>query len=317
MGNLCAVFKIFGLSHILIMLLGIVIATTLILVCRKFDGKVQKNTSWVLIGIMCLLVVLEMIGMLISKVKFFECLPLNSWSVFVYLSIFIQITERENWIKFGYFIIVPLSVIALFITPNYLTLTSSWSISVISYFFTNAILIAYYILKLIWSDEYLSKKDILNCFLNYVIIMSITHILNVILRFTTLAVHANYMGTMGEEYDVLNKLLYTLIKVPFVHQLPFYVLVLGIGYLMILPFDVLKSKKDRADQMEELVALGNLKAQQDYIKSRKRRTASQILVNSESKAKPAAPKNVNTSSNSSGFVSVNKQVNVNKDSDNK
>ena len=67
--------------------------------------------------------------------------------------------------------------------------------------------------------------------------------------------------------------------------------------------------------MEELVALGNLKAQQEYRKSGKKSGGSQILVNSAEKAKPATPKNV-TNKTSSGFVSVTKEVKVHKD-DNK
>ena len=67
--------------------------------------------------------------------------------------------------------------------------------------------------------------------------------------------------------------------------------------------------------MEELVALGNLKAQQEYRNSRKLR-GSQVLLNSTEKAKPSTPKNV-TNKTSSGFVSVNKEVKVHKDEDNK
>jgi len=81
--------------------------------------------------------------------------------------------------------------------------------------------------------------------------------------------------------------------------------------LLMLPFDLIRTKKDRKDQMEELVALGNLKAQQNHRKNG-RALRSQILVNSEHKAKPLIEKNIQQQK-SSGFVSVTKEVKVNKD----
>ena len=76
-----------------------------------------------------------------------------------------------------------------------------------------------------------------------------------------------------------------MIPVPFLHQLPIFALVIGIAFVLILPFDIFKTKKDRQSQMEELVALGNLKAQQEYRKSRGNRAGSHILLNSQQKAK--------------------------------
>ena len=316
MGKLCANFNLFGMSHITLMLVSIVLSVALVLLLKKLDGRTRTYVNWGLIGTMGLLVVLEFIGLLATGGDFFESLPVSPWSIFVYIAIFVQITQRDSWIKFGYFIVVPLSVISLFVTPNYLTTASAWSLQALSYFLTNGLLVSYYILQLIWSGEYLSKKDILTSFLNYIIIVACVHIFNVILRFTTLGVHANYFGTMGEEYDILNKLLYKFIEVPLVHQLPFFALIIGLGFLLILPFDMLKTKKDRQDQLEELVALGNLKAQQNFRKTG-HKGGSQILVNSAEKAKPSVPKNSTNNLNTSGFVSVNKQVNVNKDEDNK
>ena len=132
------------------------------------------------------------------------------------------------------------------------------------------------------------------------------------MRFTTLGVHANYFGTMAEDYDVVIGWISSFIKIPFVNILPLLVVVLGVSFLMILPFDVLKTKKERKDQYEELVALGNMKAQ---LNSRNR-GKSQVLVRSETKASPATPKKVNTET-SGGFVSVNKQIQTHKDIDNK
>ena len=315
MENLCASFTLFGASHWVLMLLAIITAVTLVFVMKNFNDKKIKTSGWGLVGVMLGLTVLEFVGRLIGGGEFFESLPLDPVNIFVFLCVFVQLKDSLSWIKFGYFISLPVATIGLFIVPNYITLMSSWSLTAIAYFLTIGVVSGYSILQLLWSEEYVAKKDILNSFINYIIIVAFVHIFNVILRFTTLGVHANYFGTMGEEYDVINKLLYKLIPVPFLHQLPIFAVVLGIGFLLIIPFDIFKTKKDRQNQMEELVALGNLKAQQDYRKSGKT-GASQILVNSAEKAKPATPKNV-TNKTSSGFVSVTKEVQVHKDTDNK
>ena len=315
MEKLCATFTMFGSSHWVLVLFAAVIATALVLVLRKAEGKRKKYASWGIVGTMCGLVALEFVGLLASGGKFMESLPLSPINIFVYISLFVQIKESESWIKFGYFITVPLSVIGMFVAPNYLTMTGAWSISVMSYFVCCGLVVAYSVLQTMWFEDYLNKKDILNSFLNYVIIVAFVHIFNVILRFTTFAVHANYFGTMGEEYDVVNKLLYKFIEVPLVHQLPIFAILVGLGFLLIIPFDMFKTKKDRASQMEELVALGNLKAQQEYRNSRKLR-GSQVLLNSTEKAKPSTPKNV-TNRSSSGFVAVTKEVKVHKDEDKK
>ena len=64
--------------------------------------------------------------------------------------------------------------------------------------------------------------------------------------------------------------------------------------------------------MEELIALGNLKKQQEVRSKTKRRTKSQILVNSAEKARPKETKNV-VNSTKTGFVTTNKEIKVNKD----
>ena len=270
MGNLCATFTPFGASHWVLMLLAVTIAVVLVFTMKNFNDKLIKKSGWGMLGTMLALVGLEFIGRVAGGGEFFESLPLEPVNLFVLLCLFVQLKDDVSWIKFGYFISLPVSVIGLFIVPNYLTLMGSWSIAAMAYFLTIGVLCGYCILQLMWAEEYLSKKDILNSFINYVIVIAFVHIFNVILRFTTLGVHANYCGTMGEEYDAINKLLYRFIEVPFLHQLPYFAVVLGIGFLLIIPFDIFKTKKDRQDQMEELVALGNLKAQQDFRKSGKK-----------------------------------------------
>jgi len=311
MENLLLSFKLFSGTHLIYLLLTIAISLILILFLKRFEEKLQKIIGWIFIGLMSLFIVLDFLGQLMSGRDIFDSLPLNIHHIFVYICIFVQVAKYENWIKFGYFVALPLLFISLFIVPNYVLEMGGVSIATISYFLLIALICSYCILQLIWSEVYLTKKDIFNCYANYLIIASFVHILNVIFRFTAIAVHSNYFGSMGDQYDVLNEFLYSLIKIPLVHQIPFFLILLGLEFLLMLPFDLIRTKKDRKDQMEELVALGNLKAQQNHRKNG-RALRSQILVNSEHKAKPLIEKNIQQQK-SSGFVSVTKEVKVNKD----
>jgi len=310
--NLCS-FKMFGGAHIIYVLLAIVLFVGLFFLLRKYDDKVRRFASIALIAVAGLFVVLEMFGRIIQGMDFFENMPLAPWQIFVYIGVFVEITKRENWIKFGYFIVIPLCALGLFVVPNYYTTVGVGNLSVISYFLGNAIISLYFLLQLIWSGEYLSKGDLLNSYMNYIVIVAFVHILNVIFRFSTYAVHSNYFGTMGEEYDVVMQWLNNLIPVPFVHMMPLIVVVVGLEFLMLLPFDLMKTRKDNREHIEELVALGNLKAQQNARKAGKR-GGSQILVRGENKAQPKVQKNDYQSSSKDGFVSVNKMVQTHKDS---
>lgn len=308
MGNLCAIFKLFDISHIVYMLIAIIISVALIVIFKKMDGNSRKYSSIVMVSLAGLFVIFEFVGRIMDGADIFENLPLNAFHVFVYVLIYIEVTKKTSWIKFGYFVIVPISFISLFVVPNYYCEYSSASLALISYFVINGILIGYSVLQLIWSDEYLSQKDILNVFLNFVMMVGIAHIVNVIWRFTTLGVHADYFGTMAEEYDVVIGWLSSLIKIPFVNVLPLLAVLIGLEYLLKLPFDVIRNKHDKKSQYEELVALGNMKAQMN----RRMQGKSQVLIRSDIKASPSTPKRV-TNTQRDGFVSVTKEVQVNKD----
>ena len=93
--------------------------------------------------------------------------------------------------------------------------------------------------------------------------------------------------------------------------LPLIAILVGIEFLLILPFDLIKTKKQKQSQIEELIALGNLKEQQEFRKKHKT-SKSQILVRSETKATPQAQKNVRNSSDD-GFVATTKEVKINKE----
>ncbi|MGN0960611.1 MAG: hypothetical protein ACI4PF_00260 [Christensenellales bacterium] len=312
MGNLCAMFKIFGLAHFIYLFLAIGIAVALIFVFRKSEGKMRKYAGIGIVATAGFFVLLEFIGEIIVVDNVFEHLPIKMCQIFVYICIYIEVTKSSSWTKFGYLIILPLTVLTLLFVPNVYLAFNVASLSVISYFFINSLLIAYVILRLIWNDEYLEKKDVLNVTVNYAIILAFAHILNVIFRFSVLGTDANYFGTMGENYDMIIGLIDKIIPIPFVNLIPLIAVLVGIEFLLKLPFDILKTQKERKAQYEELVALGNLKAQAKYRKNNK----SQILVRSETKAQPSTHKTSSGSTNKDGFISINKSVNVNKDKTN-
>ena len=148
MGNLCA-FKLFGLPHIVYLLMSIAIAVIMIIVCRKLDGRLRKIVGISLLSVTGLFAILEFVGRLIAKAEVFENLPLFIWDVFLGICIFVEFTDRESWVKFAYFIIVPISAIGLFVVPNFYTTLGNASLSIISYFLINILICYYYFLKLI------------------------------------------------------------------------------------------------------------------------------------------------------------------------
>lgn len=310
---MCEMFSTFGVSHFIYILIALVIASVLVVTLRKVREDFQKYVGIILTVLMGVFVILDVVGMVSAVDNMWEHLPLNLYHIFVYLAIYTEITKSSSWTKFGYFVVLPISFLALFFPPNIYTAMSQTSISVLSYFIINGLLCAYSILRLIWNDEYASKRDILNSTMNLGIILAIVHIINVLLRFTVLGTDANYCGTMGEKFDMIIGLVDNLIPVPFVNLIPLVAVLVGIEFLLLLPFDIVKTRKDRQEQYEELVALGNLKAQAKYRKSGR----SQILLNSQEKAKPNIQKSTTTSLHRDGFVSINREVTVNKDREDK
>lgn len=316
MFNMMMNFKLFGVSHILLLILSIALVVCLFILFRKYFGDSRKILSIILISVAGVFAVLDLVGRLVVGGKFFESLPVAPWQVFIYIGIFVEITKRESWIKFGYLITIPLCVLGFFVVPNYYSSLGMFSLPLISYFLGSATITLYSLLQMIWSDAYLYKKDIVNVSFNYVIIISFAHIFNIIMRFTTLAVHANYFGTVGEEYDVIMKLLNGWISIPFIHLLPLFAVIVGLEFLMMLPYELKTRRTAQQEHIEELVALGNLKAQQDARKASSK-GGSQILVKGENKAQPKVQKNVNGSMNKNGFVSVTKTVQTHNDDSNK
>ena len=90
--------------------------------------------------------------------------------------------------------------------------------------------------------------------------------------------------------------------------LPLIAILIGIEFLIVIPFVNSQNLRDRQEKLEELVALGNMKAQQEY--RQKMKSKSQILLRSENKASPENGKDISNKSKS-GFVSVTKEVKTN------
>ena len=148
MENLCATFKLFGLSHIVYLLLSIAVIAVLVMTLRKSDKKVVFYASKTMVGLCILFVILEMVGKISAGNGIFESLPINPWNIFAIICLIVEIKQSESWIKFNYLIALPVSLVSLFIIPNYFTTISAANIATISYFMINMILASYSLLKL-------------------------------------------------------------------------------------------------------------------------------------------------------------------------
>ena len=319
-------YKVFGLPYFLQLVLAIAIVLILVVGIRKLTDKARTIAQISIVSAIGLFVIFEYVGraLMISDFKIGDQLPLNTFQVFAYLSVFMLIVPKLVWKKFGYLIIVPVCAYGLIFVPAIYSVGSGFSLAVVSYVIVNALLIANSILNILWSDEELEKKDIVDSSVTYLIIVAGIHIINIILRFSGLGIHANYFGTMGDSYDLvigwlqgIMPVTQTNMAVPLICILPLIAILVGVQFLLILPFDLFKTRRQAQENLEELIALGNMKKQQEARSRTKRRTKSQILVNSDIKARPDVAKRVNYTSTGSGFVSTQKEINVNNDHINK
>lgn len=313
-------YRIFGWEYFLQLFIAVGIIVALILFLRKLTDKSRKIAQIVLVASIGFFVLLEYIGriIMISDFNFVEQLPLNTFQVFSIISIIVFFIKKISLQKFCYLIIVPVTAYGLLFVPEIYSLGSAFSLSLISYILLSAVLIANGILNMIWLDEDLEKKDILDASITFVLIVAFLHIFNIILRFTGWGIHANYFGTMGDSYDLVIGWIHSLmpvtetnVAVPLLCILPLLAVLVGIQFLLVLPFDLIKTKRLHQENIEELIALGNMKKQQEA-RAKSRKASSQILVRSENKAKPKEHKNV-TNSTTTGFVATNKEIKVNKD----
>lgn len=312
MDKMLNTFGLFSLEYFIYLALVVAIVVSLVLTLRKLTDDGQKIAKIVLISAIGLFVVLEYIGKLlgVDKIKVGDMLPFEIIDIFAGISLYFFFTKKSRWKKFGYFIIAPVCLYSLIFVPNVYTQMQGVSLGVISFYILNALLITNSILYMLWDEEDLEKKDILNSSMDFVIIVCAMHLINVFFRFTTIGVHANYLGTMGETFDLVIEFLYSLINIPLLCILPLIALLVGVEFLLALPFDLIKTKKEKQSQIEELIALGNLKEQQEFRKKHKT-SKSQILVRSEHKAMPKEKKDISQKSSKDGFVTTTKEIKVN------
>ncbi len=306
-------FSLFNVAHIVYIIVSIVVAVGLFFVLKKIEyDKQQETVKKVLAICLGVFVVLEYIGRLITveDFNFFDNLPINAFQVFTYIVIYITISRSLSWTKFAYLIIAPISFLSIIFIPNFYTTMSSFSLPIVCFVITNILLMVYSVIALVYTGHDLYQKDIVNSIVNFVIIVAFAHIINVILRFTAWGLQADYFGTMAENYNLYIGLLAKVMPIPFGVLVPFFVVLVGIAYLIKIPFDVLKSSKEKKEQLEEIVALGNLKAQQKY-REEQRKEKSQVLVRSEVKATPNLSKNPNGTTSRESFVQTHKEVKVN------
>jgi len=318
-------YKIFGWQYFLQLFLVIGIVVALVFTLRKLEDKPRKIAKISLISALGLFVILEYIGriLMISDFRLGNQLPLNSHQVFVFIAVMAYFLNRPSMRKFAYLVIVPICAYGLIFVPEVYSLGTAFSLSVISYNLINAILIANAILDMIWSEDELRKKDVGDTIITFVFMIAIIHVINVIFRFTGLGIHANYFGTMGDGYDLVIGWLHSLmpvaentVAVPLLCILPLVAVLIGFMFVLVIPFEMEQSRRKRQENIEELIALGNMKKQQE-MREKSRKPKSQILVKSEHKAKPQVQKNV-VNKTDSGFVTTNKEIQVHKDNtDNK
>lgn len=307
-------FKVFGLGYFIYFVLCVGIVLGLVFGLKNLEGNKRKIVNIVLVSCIGAFALIEYISRLIvtPNTKFGDQMPLELLDVIAGFSIFVLVSKKEKWKKFSYLIFAPVSLYSLIFVPNVYTQLNTISVCIIFYYLAFALVISYSVLNILWLDQDLEKKDILDATLTFAIILSVAHILNVFFRFAVIGVHANYLGTMGEDYDLIIGLLFKLIPVQFLCMLPLVALLVGVEFLLILPFDLIKSKRNAQAQVEELIALGNIKAQAEYHKKHSK-NKSQILVRSENKAMPSKKKDVTQSTSDKDFVKTTKEVNVNND----
>lgn len=310
MDKLCTMFSLFSVTHFVYMFVAIFLAVVLFFALKSAEGKARNIFSIVLISVMGLMIILEYVGIIIEfeDFNFLENMPINIHQVFVYICIYLLIVKESSWSKFAYLIMLPICCYELMFVPNRYMLLGEVSLGLIGFVVSNICIIVYSLLKHIWAEDYIGHKDVLNSTINWIIIFSIGHLVNVLLQMTGWGLACNYFGTMGSEYDLLIGWLGSIINIPYLCIIPCLAVLVGVEYLLLLPSKLIKERRESREQLNELIALGNLKAQQAHRdKERRRKERSQILIRGEGKASPSTPKN-QYNNTKSGFVSVNKVI---------
>jgi hypothetical protein len=307
------ILKLFSVEYFVYLILSVATILAMVVFLKNCNENKQKIVKIVLVTAMGLFIVLEYVGRILSlnKFIFFDNLPLDSFHIFFVLSLIIIIKGSMHWQRFAYLIMLPIGVFSILFPSSQYLISSAFSIQVISYMIINVAIVVFSLLSTIWQPKEIEYKDILIATTDFILIVGVAHIINVILRFTFWGLHSNLFGTMGDDYNGAIALLFDWIPVSFVCLLPLIALLVGIEFLLVFPLQKNVSLQDRRARLEELVALGNMKAQQEY-REKNEKQESQILLRSDNKATPEQSKNVSNKS-TSGFVTSIKEIQTNKE----
>ena len=305
------ILKLFSLEYFVYLLLALAIILAMVMFFRNLDEEKQTKLKVLLIAVMGIFIILEYIGRVVALEKFVLCdqLPIESYHIFFVISLIMIIKKSMRWQRFAYLIMLPISAFSILFPSVQYLVSPAFSLQVISYMIANISIFALSLMCTIWQPKEVEFKDIFIASTDFAIIIGVVHIINVFLRFTAWGLHANYFGTMGEDYNEVIGFLFDIIPVSFVCIIPLLALLVGLEFLMVFPIHKNQALQDRREKLEELVALGNMKAQQEY-RQEKMKNKSQILLRSETKAIPEQSKNV-TNKSTSGFVSSVKEVKTN------
>lgn len=321
-------YRMFGWEYFLQLFLAVGIIVAMVYFLRKFQDKPRRIAQISLISALGFFLILEYVGrvVMISNFKIGNELPFNIHQIFTFISIIAFFMDGTYLKKFAYLVIVPVSVYGILFVPEIYCQGGGFSLAIISYILLNSVLVSNALLNMFWSEDGLRKKDISDAIVTFVFILAIVHVINVILRVSGIGTHANYFGTMGDSYDMVIGWLHSLftnwlmpivpvgessVAVPFLCLLPLIAILVGVMFVMVIPFEMMEYRKKRQENIEELIALGNMKKQQE-MREQSKKPKSQVLVRSETKAKPEVQKKVVNKSDS-GFVATTKEIQVNKD----
>jgi len=313
MGKLLSTFKMFSFGYFVYVIVALGLVVGAFFACRNLKKDKQKLVSICLIIGAVFFVVLEYLGRILAgKFNIFYNLPIELFHIMTFSIIITYKSNNAAWARFLYFITIPVTIYSLIFMPELYFKGSGISLLIIGYVLNIVCVLTFSVLTIYWNNLYIEKKDLIGVNITYVMIISSLHLINVYLRFPGWGTVANYAGTMGESYDVIIGLLFKIIPIPFVCILPLLVFLIGIQVLMVIPFDILRKKKAKQQEYDELIALGNAKAQEEAM-LKDGPVQSKIIIRSEKKASPKQPKTVKSENNDS-FLKTNKQVQTNDES---
>ena len=95
-------YKIFGVPYFLQIILAVAIVLVLVFCLKKFTDTNRKIVQISIVSAIGLFVILEYIGrvLMISDFRIADQLPINTFQIFAYISIFVLFLPKLVWKKF-------------------------------------------------------------------------------------------------------------------------------------------------------------------------------------------------------------------------